>query len=151
MGWLKSLRRAISGPLFWRRADVPAVDDVPVYAARTFSPVACLVKSCRDGDTCTVDVPGWPDILRPIECRLLGFDAPELRDPRPGVQALALKAQRRANELLTGKLILLRALTRDKYFRLCAEWVLDDGRNVGEILAAEKLVRPYTGRGPKPW
>lgn len=111
------------------------------------------ITNVHDGDTFTVNM---ADCHVPVTCngipiRLRGYDAPELRDKRPTEKALAIKAKARLNELLgPGHRIELRNASRDKYYRLDAD-VISDGQDVGQLMATEGLLKPYTGVGPKPW
>lgn len=85
--------------------------------------------------------------------RLLGIDTPETNPPRCAYEGeLGAAATRRLRELLDGGTITLRrgdAPDRDRYGRLLRH-VDVDGRDVGSILIAEGLARPY-GNGRRSW
>lgn len=80
--------------------------------------------------------------------RLVGFDAPEIRQAQcPEERTLGLAAARRLRELVaSGKAQLVPdRRQRDKYGRGLARLVID-GRDAGELLISEGLARPYDGR-----
>jgi endonuclease YncB( thermonuclease family) len=84
--------------------------------------------------------------------RIVGLDTPELG--RPGCMSeyhAALRARDRLAELLAGGVVIHRR-GRDLYGRTLA--VVRDlaGRDLAEVLIAEGLARPYTGRTRRsPW
>lgn len=130
----------------------PVVDPAPhVKHERSYgnSPTVKVVR-VHDGDTIIIEVPTWPSIIGDqIEVRLYGFDAPEIHDTRPAILATAQKAKARMAELCAAG-VTLTDIMRDKYFRLLAN-IEAGGQDVGQQLAREGLVKPYTGEGPKPW
>jgi endonuclease YncB( thermonuclease family) len=108
------------------------------------------VVSVYDGDTLSVNVPGWPPVVGDrVPVRVRGIDTPEIRG-----QCAQEKAQARAARDLLRHLvneadrITLRGVERGKYFRLIAT-VLADGHDVADLLIAQGLARPYDGRGPR--
>ena len=117
--------------------------------------VSAVVAKVHDGDTFTVTVPGWPAIVSPIQVRLHGIDAAELGDPRPVEGTFADLARDWLTALLPpGTAVTLRAVRRDKYFRLLGKLeAMVDGKqcDVASELLRRGLARPYSGRGPKPW
>jgi endonuclease YncB( thermonuclease family) len=117
--------------------------------------VVAQVVRVHDGDILTVTVRGWPALVSPIQFRLAGIDAPELRDVRPAIQSVAILARDWvAAHLRPGDTVTLRKVRRDKYFRALGdiEAVVDgDARDVASELLRRDLARPYSGRGPKPW
>lgn len=132
-----------------------AIDDAPQTSilAKTYGDVVARVIRVHDGDTITVAIDCWPEIIgTAIEVRLFGYDAPELKDPRPDMAGLAGSARDYvAGSLPAGTLVTLKNLRRDKYFRLLAGIHFADGSSLADRLYILGLVRPYTGRGPKPW
>lgn len=108
------------------------------------------VVSVYDGDTFSVNMPKWPDVVgKKIGIRIRGIDAPELLDQRKEVKALAQKAKTHvADRLNKAKKVELRHLSRDKYFRLDAD-VFVDGEDLGKELIDMGLAKPYDG-GTKP-
>lgn len=121
----------------------------------------CKIVSIYDGDTLTVDIPDWPDIIgKRISIRVVGIDCPELKDKRPEIKDLA----RKAKQFAVGKLrsaektghIELHNLRRDKYFRIDANVMLFDdstkpGISLGDLLIKQGLAKPYDGGTKSPW
>jgi len=107
--------------------------------------VATLIKVV-DGDTILVDVQNWQEVAgKHIYVRFAGIDTPEKNDERPEVRALAQKAREfTAEKLQKAKIIELRNIRRDKYFRLLAE-VWADGVNLSEELIKAGLAKAYDG------
>lgn len=110
------------------------------------------VLSVHDGDTLTVNLPcDLPTVCNKVPIRLIGIDTPELRDKRPEMRLLALKAKDRLAELTSSShKVEMRVIKRDKYYRLDAE-VYSDDVSVSTILINEGLARVYMGEGKKPW
>lgn len=167
-GQERSIASAVRAPWFWLRrtaakllglveptAIATAIDDAPQTSilAKTYGDVVARVIRVHDGDTITVAIDCWPAIIgTAIEVRLFGYDAPELKDPRPDMAGLAGSARDYvAGSLPAGTLVTLKNLRRDKYFRLLAGIHFADGSSLADRLYSLGLVRPYTGRGPKPW
>lgn len=83
-----------------------------------------------------------------VRYRLVGFDAPEIRQAQcPEERTSGLAAARRLRELVaSGRTQLVPDhRQRDKYGRGLARLVID-GRDAGELLISEGLARPYDGR-----
>lgn len=76
-----------------------------------------------DGDTLTVLFQ-----KRPVRLRLLGVDAPEVR------QAYGNRARRFAASLVFGKTVTVRAISNDRYGRKLVTIILPDGRNLNHEL-----------------
>lgn len=100
--------------------------------ARKADRAACVV----DGDTI------W---YRQEKIRLSAIDAPEISQPKcKGEHERGLKAQAFLAAKLPEKPGIVRT-GRDKYGRTLAK-VLVNGRDVADLLIAEKLARPWRGR-----
>ena len=121
--------------------------------------VQVRVHGCYDGDTCTVTVPGWPAIVgEKIPVRIVGIDAPERKGKCAKETELATQARRFLEERLRSDprnpqripRVELSEVRRDKYFRLLAR-VWADGVEVGPLLIARGLARPYTGGTRQGW
>ena len=114
--------------------------------------VASKIMSVYDGDTFTINVDGWPDIIgRKISIRVAGIDTPEIRDKRAEIKILALAAKDFVNKKLRkAEKVELLDMRRDKYFRILAI-VEIDGNNLGDLLIAEKLAKPYEGGTKVVW
>lgn len=96
-----------------------------------------------DGDTITLDRE---------RIRIANIDAPEIGNPKCDAELrLGHVAKRRLEELLgSGRITIHRGDPKDgrmtdRYGRTLAT-VTVDGRDVGRILVAEDLARPWTGR-----
>jgi endonuclease YncB( thermonuclease family) len=114
--------------------------------------VVAQVTSIYDGDTFRADIKDWPPIIgQRIGIRIAGIDCPELKDNRPAIKALALKAkQYTVKRLREAKKIELVDMMRDKYFRICTR-VLVDGSDLGTELVREGLAKPYDGGKKIKW
>ena len=112
--------------------------------------VRAVVERWVDGDTVDVHVRldhVGLDALATPRYRLYGVDTPERGDP--GYREATARAAELAPE---GTVVTLRTvLTDDKYGRVLAEVLTDDGTNVGARLIAEGHARPYTGGTRQPW
>jgi endonuclease YncB( thermonuclease family) len=118
------------------------------------------LRGCADGDTCTFDLHETHPVFGTVTwrghtVRFFGVDAPELHPARcEAERELGERAKARVVALLTGAAtvsIEIVGRRRDKYGRLLGR-VLADGRDVGALLIAEGLGRPYSGRGTRrPW
>lgn len=107
------------------------------------------VLKVHDGDTFSVEIAGWPNPVDHMLIRMAHIDAPELKDKRPEIAAIAVRARDHLITLLTGKAVLT-SIRKDNYFRLLCT-VEVDGKDVGTAMLQPGLARPYEGRGPKPW
>lgn len=121
--------------------------------AGLFLQLALASVTVVDGDT-------LHDNRRNQDYRLFGIDAPETaRAKCEAEKALGHTAAARVGELLTGaeKIVALPGWDpggrdrwpRDGFGRRIGRIELD-GRDLGEILLAEGLARPYSGEGPHP-
>jgi len=108
--------------------------------------------SVYDGDTFKINIKGYPAVFgKNILVRISRIDTPEMKDPRPEIKALARRARELAEKKLReAKVILLRKMRRDKYFRINAE-VYVDGQNLGQIMLDAGLARPYDGESKVEW
>ena len=131
----------------------PLLAQQEAAAVKDYGSLVAPVDHAHDVDTLIVNVPGVPPVFGElIEVRLQGYDGPELLDPRPEIRAISQRGLARVKQLIPkGTSPTFTHLKRDKYFRINAVWILKDGTNVGALLESEGLVRPYSGRGPKPW
>lgn len=116
--------------------------------------LTATVVNVRDGDTVTVRVesPETPALLRKLGVRFRGCDAPELRDKRPRMAALAREAKACTSGLLApGDVVTLRDVRWDKYGGRVVATVVVRGRDVCAELISHGLARPYDGHGARPW
>ncbi len=114
--------------------------------------VISFVSHVYDGDTFSVFIKEWPDVIGDnISVRVYGVDTPEMTDRRPEINSLAKTAKNFTESFLqNAKIIELKNLRRDKYFRLNAE-VYADGRNLANALINAKLGKPYFGDTKEIW
>ena len=125
---------------------------VPAHAEEYDERRSVQFVSNYDGDTITVNVPGWPPIIgQGISVRIFGIDTPEMHDRRVSVHAVAVQARDLVHSMLSGvQSVEIRHVQRDKYFRILAEvWV--DGVSVASELLRRGLARPYDGGTKMPW
>ena len=107
---------------------------------------------CIDGDTFTCEVPGgYPEsLMKRVNVRIRGIDAPELHDKRPEVKQRALEAKGYLEKRLSeAKKIELSRLGKDKYFRILAD-VLVDGSDIAKEMLDKSLAVPYDGGTKNP-
>lgn len=119
---------------------------------QTPASVTVEVVSVYDGDTFNADIDGYPAIIgHHIGVRINGIDTPELKDKRPAVKRLAVKAREyAARRLEHGDVVELRNMERDKYFRIVAD-VYVDGVSLGGELLDNGLAKPYDGGTKSGW
>lgn len=104
------------------------------------------VTSIYDGDTFRGTIKGYPSIIgERISVRIYGIDCPEMRDKDAKNKAKAQKAKQfTVEKLREAKVIELREMKRDKYFRILAR-VFVDGKELGLMLIEKGLAKPYFG------
>lgn len=110
------------------------------------------VTSIYDGDTLRVTIDGWPAVIgHRISVRVKGIDTPELKGKCEQEKAMARQAKQATVAMVrAGRVIELRNLQRDKYFRLLAD-VYVDGKSLGTTLTRQGLARPYNGAKKSSW
>ncbi len=130
-----------------------AIDVVikPKYKMYGDTPPVTVVK-VYDGDTIHVDIKDWPDIIgHNIGVRVIGIDAPEMHDKNDEIKKEAIKARdfvkARVDE---AKVVHLKNIGRDKYFRILAEVWLDDV-NLSDLMISKGLAKPYDGGTKDKW
>lgn len=111
------------------------------------------VISVYDGDTFNANLSNsYPKIIRDtIGIRIYGMDTPEMKDKRPEIKEMAVKAKELTSSLLySGKIVRLKNMRRDKYFRINAEvWVGDIC--IADTLIKSGLAKPYFGDTKIEW
>jgi len=114
--------------------------------------IVSRINSVYDGDTFKVDLDDYPPIIGDnVSIRVIGIDAPEIRSKDLSEKELAYKARDCARQLLlSAKIILLKNLQRDKYFRILADVWCDD-TNLGEYLIEQGLAVAYNGGKRPDW
>ena len=113
------------------------------------------VTRVLDGDTIEYKADFVPAPIKPVlKIRVLGIDTPEKghRAQCPEEAALALKASALTKDAVKGaKKIQLQLKGWDKYGGRVLGYVLIDGKNLGEMLIAAGLARPYDGGTKSSW
>ncbi|MCM1294632.1 MAG: hypothetical protein NC311_03660 [Muribaculaceae bacterium] len=106
-----------------------------------------------DGDTFSGVVRLEDDIEISVRIRLRNVDTPELHGGCVNEIIMANLARDRLAELMpVGSTVDLQNIKDDKYLgRIDANVILPDGRDVGDVLIAEKHGRPYGGGRRAPW
>ncbi|WP_339675786.1 thermonuclease family protein [uncultured Zhongshania sp.] len=115
-------------------------------AAEFGSATVAEVRTIYDGDTFRVNIAGWPSVVgESMPVRIKGVDTPELRGKCQSEKDAARAAKQfSVGRLREGRVIELRFIERDKYFRLLAEvWI--DGMSLGDQLISQGFAVPYTG------
>ena len=113
------------------------------------------VTRVLDGDTIEYKADFLPAPLKPVlKIRVLGIDTPEKghRAQCPEEAALALKASALTKQAVKeAKSIQLQLEGWDKYGGRVLGYVLIDGKNLGDMLIAQGLARPYDGGTKSSW
>ena len=99
-----------------------------------------------DGDTITFNLPDLhPVIGANISVRIKGIDTPEIRGKCEKEKSLANAAKKFVQNILENSWSIdLRNISRDKYFRIVADVIVDKG-SVAEFLIMNDLAVPYDG------
>lgn len=110
------------------------------------------VTTIYDGDTFTATIDSWPGIAgKNIGIRISGIDTPEMRGKCKREIELARKAKQKTVSMIrAAKIIELKRMRRDKYFRIDAD-VLADGKSIAQALINAGLALPYTGSKKASW
>ncbi len=110
------------------------------------SVVVSKVVSIYDGDTFKVNIEGYPAIVgEKMSVRVNGIDTPEIRGKCAQEKELAHKAKQIVVELMKkAKVVELRNMQRDKYFRIVSD-VYIDGKNLSSLLIEKNLAVVYDG------
>ena len=110
------------------------------------------IISVYDGDTFRADIRGLPDIIgKNIAIRILGIDTPEIKGKCEEEKVIAIKARDFARKaLFNAKIITLKNLKRDKYFRLLADVYFDD-TDLANALLVNNLAVKYSGKKKSSW
>jgi len=124
-----------------------------VFAETTYGDIPSFtLKSVYDGDTFTIDIPQYADIVgKNIDIRVNGVNAPEIRGKCQNEIELAYKAKEfTSNKLNTSKTVAIKNISRDKYFRIDGD-VIVDGENLADLLIKNNLGYPYHGKTKQGW
>jgi micrococcal nuclease len=100
------------------------------------------VTAVIDGDTVEARIHVWMGQEAVTRIRLAGIDAPEMGGACAAEQQLARRARERLAALVQPGAVVITDVRPDKYFgRVVARLLLADGRDAGDILVQEELVR----------
>ena len=110
------------------------------------------IISVYDGDTFRADIRGLPDIIgKNIAIRILGIDTPEIKGKCEEEKIVAIKARDFSRKaLFNAKIITLKNLKRDKYFRLLADVYFDD-IDLANALLVNNFAVKYSGKKKSSW
>ncbi len=127
---------------------------MPIVTTRT--PLAgayrAQVLNVLDGDTVEARVHVWMGQEVITRIRLKDIDAPEMNGQCGAERELAASSRNRVASLAGDAEVLLADVRPDKYFgRVVASVTIADGRDVGAVLLAEGLARPYRGGRRQGW
>jgi len=105
------------------------------------------VTSIYDGDTFRVNIKGYPKIIgHKMAIRLANVDTPEIKAKCTQEKLLARKAKQfTVNFIRNAKVLELRNMKKDKYFRIVAELHSDDKKSLATELIRNDLAVPYFG------
>ncbi len=96
-----------------------------------------------DGDTLAIQMDGQSQTIR-----LIGIDTPETVHPTKPVECFGIEASNKAKEILTGTQVSIETDstqgTYDKYNRLLAYVILEDGTNFNKFMIKEGYGYEYT-------
>lgn len=137
---------AVSRPPLWRlisRASAALTGLAVMLAIGVSALLLPWPVTVVDGDT----VDRWP-----WRWRLVGFDAPEIRQAKcPAERRLGIEARARLAEMIAGaqRVELIRTTWRlDRWGRVLGRLEID-GRDIATTAIAEGWAVSYTGRGPR--
>lgn len=114
--------------------------------------VVSRVTTIYDGDSFSATIDSWPEIAgKNIPIRIYGIDTPEMRGQCKREIQLARMAKKATVAMIrSAKVIELKRMRRDKYFRIDAD-VFADGESVGDHLIKAGLAKPYFGSKKSSW
>jgi endonuclease YncB( thermonuclease family) len=147
------MKFADGGPpvLFGIISFMALVSPRPLSAAAIVT-LAATTDYVIDGDTFAAKVRLKNGASVTVRVRISNIDAPETRGECESETELAARAKQRLSDLLpNGTSIRLYKIKDDKYLGRIDALVASDGKDVGEIMLAEKLARGYNGGKRAPW
>ena len=115
-------------------------------------PIPARAEKVIDGDTLEVVAAIWPGLATRARVRLSRIDAPELASPCEAARAKALEARAVLENAVTGvPLRLVNIRPEHAYGRILADVQLADGSDLGELLLAVGLAKPYKNKVRCDW
>ena len=105
-----------------------------------------ILHSVYDGDTFYVDIQSCDITIfcQHIPVRVRGVDCPEMKGGSPETKARAKQAKAFTQKFLSNSKISLQNCTRDKYFRLLCDVVVNN-KSLTQELIKNSLGVPYNG------
>lgn len=106
------------------------------------------VVKVYDGDTITIASKLENSIDSPIyrfSVRLNGIDSPEMRGGSAHEKALATRSRDALSFKIMGKIVTLCNVSLEKYGRLLADVLLEDGENINQWMISNHLAVAYDG------
>jgi micrococcal nuclease len=115
-----------------------------VYA-KDYGDVTASVLSVYDGDTFTVNINNYPKIIgEKISIRMCSINAYEINSKIVSENIKAKQAKVLLTNKLKGKIVILKQMQRDKYFRIIANTYVDT-ENISDYMIKTGLAFPYFG------
>lgn len=123
----------------------------PAPAALTWGPYVGQYVKNYDGDTVTLKLLIWPDLVKTAQVRILGIDAPEVRGECDREKRQAREARDYLADLLTDAgIVRVTVHGFGKFGRPLADLEVGD-RNVGELMIDQGHARRYDGGARASW
>ena len=132
---------------------VNANPSITTAAPKTYGDIPVnRILSVHDGDTILVSMDSvHPLIGNRISVRIRGIDTPEIMGRCTDERNRAYAAREFVKKTLTAaKVVTLRDVGRDKYFRVLADIDID-GADLGPLILEEGFGRPYAGGKKQTW
>ena len=85
-----------------------------------------------DGDTCHIVFEFNKELVK-LRCRLIGYDAPEMKSHIPEQKKIAIEARDKLRELILDKLITCKFHDFDKYGRVLCDIYINDTKHTKHI------------------
>jgi endonuclease YncB( thermonuclease family) len=119
--------------------------------AADYGDKAATITRVHDGDSVTASIPDWPGIIgKAIPVRVYGVDTPELYGKCAEEKAKAVLAKAFTMNFVNDKPVTLKAIKRDKYFRILSD-VYVGQESLADGLIKADLARPYFGGQKTSW
>lgn len=128
-------------------------DDISYSGDNVYPDIVARVERVYDGDTIFVDIPNIPEAFgNELGIRIHSIDTPEIKGKCDKEKQLAQDAKQFVENLIKkDQFIVLKNVTRDKYFRLEADIYFTDGTNLSDLLIKSNLAYPYDGKLKRSW
>jgi micrococcal nuclease len=128
--------------------DLPNYNDVDFKSTMKFVPPVYFGKVIKvyDGDTITIasKLPYNDSPMYRFAIRLSGIDSPEIKGKTNSEKDLAKLSRDKLNELIFGKIVVLKNTNIEKYGRILADVYFED-IHINKWMLDNKLAVPYDG------